>query len=230
MGTDDVARRVTREPAAVQAAAARIGRMAQQNLQGKRVAILATDGFEQSELLEPRKALDQAGAKTFVVSPRPRVIKGWDHDHWGEEVAVDTPLESARAADFDALMLPGGVKNPDTLRMDDSAVQFVRDIFNAGKPVAAICHAPWLLVEADVVRDRTLTSWPSLRTDIRNAGGNWVDRDVVTDAGLVTSRKPDDIPAFNRKMIEEFGEGVHEERATRGKSSTTMEGARASER
>ena len=181
------------------------------NLQGKRVAILATDGVEQEELLEPRRALDLAGAKTFVVSPRPRAIKGWEHDHWGEEIPVDAPLVGARAGDFDALLLPGGVMNPDTLRLDAGAVQFVRDFFTAGKPVAAICHGPWLLVEADVVRGRTVTSWPSLCTDIRNAGGHWEDRDVVTDAGLVTSRKPDDIPAFNAKMIEEFAEGVHDE-------------------
>jgi protease I len=204
--------------------------MAQQNLQGKRVAILATDGVEQIELLEPRKALDQAGAKTFVVSPKPRTIKGWDHDHWGQEIAVDTPLETARAGDFDALMLPGGVKNPDTLRIDANAVQFVREFFTAGKPVAAICHAPWLLVEADVVRGRTVTSWPSLQTDIRNAGGTWVDRDVVTDAGLVTSRKPADISAFNAKMIEEFSEGIHGDRvATRAPAAKTEE-ARASDR
>ena len=179
------------------------------DLSGKRVAILATDGVEQVELTEPRKALDQAGAKTSIVSPKSGKIKGWQHDHWGDEIPVDVPLDSARADDFDALMLPGGLMNPDHLRQDQRAVQFVRDFFQAGKPVAAICHGPWLLVEANVVRDRTVTSWPSLQTDIRNAGGDWVDRDVVTDEGLVTSRKPDDIPAFNRKMIEEFAEGEH---------------------
>jgi len=179
------------------------------DLSGKRVAILATDGVEQAELTEPRKALDQAGAKTSVVSPKSGKIKGWQHDHWGDEIPVDVPLDSARADDFDALMLPGGVMNPDHLRQDQRAVQFVKDFFQAGKPVAAICHGPWLLVEANVVRDRTVTSWPSLQTDIRNAGGDWVDREVVTDEGLVTSRKPDDIPAFNRKMIEEFAEGEH---------------------
>ena len=179
------------------------------DLSGKRVAILATDGVEQAELTEPRKALDQAGAKTSVVSPKSGKIKGWQHDHWGDEIPVDVPLDSARADDFDALMLPGGVMNPDHLRQDQRAVQFVKDFFQAGKPVAAICHGPWLLVEANVVRDRTVTSWPSLQTDIRNAGGDWVDREVVTDMGLVTSRKPDDIPAFNRKMVEEFAEGVH---------------------
>jgi protease I len=183
---------------------------AQRQLQSKRVAILATDGVEQVELTEPKRALDGAGAQTVVVSPRPRTIKAWQHDKWGDEISVDRPLDSARAEDFDALMLPGGVINSDTLRMDDRAVQFVRRFFDAGKPVAAICHAPWMLVEADVVRGRTVTSWPSLRTDLRNAGAEWVDREVATDAGLVTSRKPDDIPAFNRKMLEEFAEGVHD--------------------
>lgn len=178
-------------------------------LQGKRVAILATDGVELVELTEPRKALETAGARTVVVSPKNGSIKGWDHDHWGQTIEVDQRLENAREAEFDALMLPGGVMNPDHLRQSERAVQFVRSFFDAGKPVAAICHAPWLLVEADVVAGRTITSWPSLRTDIKNAGGDWVDRDVVTDQGLVTSRKPDDIPAFTRKMIEEFAEGVH---------------------
>ena len=184
--------------------------MAERNLQGRRVAILATDGVEQVELTEPRKALDAAGAKTVVVAPKRGAIKGWQHDHWGDEIPVDLPLEQARADDFDALLLPGGVMNPDHLRMDRKAVAFARAFFEAGKPVAAICHGPWLLVEADVVRGRTLTSWPSLQTDIRNAGGSWEDREVVTDEGLVTSRKPDDLPAFNRKMIEEFAEGEHE--------------------
>jgi len=182
---------------------------AQMQLQGKRVAILATDGVERVELLEPRKALDEAGARTVVVSPKTGKIKGWDHDKWGDDIAVDQSLDSVRAEDFDALMLPGGVMNPDHLRQNLRAVQFVRSFFDVGKPVAAICHAPWMLVEADVISGRTVTSWPSLRTDIRNAGGEWVDREVVTDEGLVTSRKPDDIPAFNRKMIEEFAEGVH---------------------
>ena len=180
------------------------------NLSGKRVAILATDGVEQEELVEPRQALDAAGATTMVVSPKEGEIKGWQHDHWGDRIPVDVPLDQANASDFDALMLPGGVMNPDHLRMNDKAVQFVRSFFQQGKPVAAICHGPWLLVEADVVRGRMVTSWPSLQTDIRNAGGDWVDREVVTDEGLVTSRKPDDIPAFNRKMIEEFAEGEHD--------------------
>lgn len=179
------------------------------NLSGKRVAILATDGVEQVELTEPRQALLDAGGHPVVVSPKNGSIKGWQHDHWGDEIKVDLPLDQAKADDFDALMLPGGVMNPDHLRQNKQAVQFVRAFFDTGKPIAAICHGPWMLVEADAVRGRTLTSWPSLQTDIRNAGGDWVDREVVTDMGIVTSRKPDDIPAFNRKMIEEFGEGIH---------------------
>lgn len=183
--------------------------MSRNDLNGKKVAILATDGVEHAELTEPRKALDEAGAKTTLVSPKSGTIKSWQKGNWKDELQVDTTLDAARPDDFDALLLPGGVMNPDHLRQDKRAVQFVRQMFNAGKPIAAICHGPWLLLEADVVRDRTLTSWPSLQTDIRNAGGDWVDRDVVTDMGLVTSRKPDDIPAFNGKMIEEFAEGSH---------------------
>lgn len=178
-------------------------------LKNKRVAILATDGFEYEELVKPREALKEAGAKTEVVSPKDGKIKGWDIDRWGDTVSVDVPLKSADASNYDALLLPGGAMNPDKLRMDPQAVQFVRSFFDAHKPVAAICHGPWLLVEADVVRGRRLTSWPSLKTDIRNAGGDWADEQVITDQGLVTSRKPDDIPAFNKKMIEEFAEGKH---------------------
>ena len=181
------------------------------SLTGKRVAILATDGVEQVELTEPRKALDAAGAKTRVVSPKPGSIRGWNHTEWGEQIPVDLSLDSASPDDFDALLLPGGVMNPDHLRTNRSAVNFVRAFFEAGKPVAAICHGPWMLVEADVARGRNVTSWPSLQTDLRNAGANWTDSQVVTDHGLVTSRKPDDIPAFNKKMIEEFAEGVHDE-------------------
>jgi protease I len=181
------------------------------SLSGKRVAILATDGVEQVELTEPRKALDSAGALTKVVSPKPGSIKGWNHTNWGDPIKVDVTLENTSSDDYDALLLPGGVMNPDHLRTNASAVNFVRAFFEAGKPVAAICHGPWLLVEADVVRGRNVTSWPSLQTDLRNAGANWTDSQVVTDHGLVTSRKPDDIPAFNKKMIEEFAEGVHEE-------------------
>jgi protease I len=203
--------------------------MADQSIQNKRVAILATDGFEQVELVEPRKALDAAGARTSIVSPKGGRIKAWVHDHWGEEVEVDVELANARVDDFDALMLPGGVMNPDKLRMDERAVRFVRSFFEAGKPVAAICHAPWMLVEAGVVQGKTLTSWPSLRTDITNAGGDWVDREVVTDEGLVTSRKPDDIPAFNRKMIEEFAEGVHEGQRAVAASAGATRGGRSTE-
>jgi protease I len=191
--------------------------MANTRLNGKRVAILATDGVEQVELTEPRKALDEAGAKTTLISPKSGKIKAWQHDHWGDQLEVDLELGSANAANFDALLLPGGVMNPDHLRQDKRAVEFVKEMFQSGKPIAAICHGPWLLVEADVVRDRTVTSWPSLQTDIRNAGGDWVDREVSTDLGLVTSRKPDDIPAFNRKMLEEFSEGLHQ----RGEQTAT---------
>ena len=180
------------------------------SLKGKRVAILATDGFEYVELTEPKKALESAGAKTEVVSPKDGKIKGWNHTDWGDSVSVDVNLKSADPNNYDALVLPGGVMNPDHLRQDPAAVRFVRSFFEEHKPVAAICHGPWMLVEAGVVRGRTLTSWPSIKTDIRNAGGEWVDREVVTDQGLVTSRKPDDIPAFNRKMIEEIAEGKHQ--------------------
>ena len=180
------------------------------SLTGKRVAILATEGFEQVELLEPRKALEQAGAKTEVISLKEGEIKGWNLTDWGQSIKVDKAVKSANASQYDALLLPGGVMNPDKLRVDPQAVQFVKAFFDAGKPVAAICHAPWTLIEAGVVKGRQLTSWPSLRTDIENAGGTWTDQEVVTDQGLVTSRKPDDIPAFNKKMIEEFGEGKHQ--------------------
>jgi protease I len=186
--------------------------MAKKDLTGKRVAILVDEGFEQVELSKPRKALDKIGAQTKVVSPQEGQVRGWNMKRWGKSVAVDVPLESADPAQFDALLLPGGVMNPDKLRINPKAVEFVKHFFETGKPVAAICHAPWTLVEADVVRERTLTSWPSLKTDIKNAGGNWVDEEVVTDMGLVTSRKPDDIRAFNKKMIEEFAQDEHKSR------------------
>jgi protease I len=178
-------------------------------LTGKKVAILAADGFEQVELTKPRKALDDAGAKTSVVSIKPGKIQGMNHADKGETVTVDLTLADAKPEDFDALMIPGGLMNPDTLRSTEKALEFVRHFFQKGKPVAAICHAAWVLIDAGVVRGRTLTSWPAIKTDVRNAGGNWVDEEVVVDNGLVTSRKPDDIPAFNEKMIEEFGEGRH---------------------
>jgi protease I len=157
----------------------------------------------------PRQALQDAGATVKLVSPVQGKVKGWQHDHWGDEFPVDVPLDQANPDDFDALVVPGGVMSPDHLRMNEQAVHFVRAFFTSDKPLAAICHGPWMLVEADVVRGRTLTSWPSLQTDIENAGGKWVDQPVVTDQGLVTSRKPDDIPAFNDKVIEEIAEGIH---------------------
>lgn len=177
----------------------------QAGVKGKKVAILATDGFEQVELTEPRKALDAAGAKTQVVSPKSGKIRGWKFTEWGDEVAVDVPLDQAKADDFDALMLPGGVMNPDQLRMQPSAIRFVRAFFDAGKPVAAICHAPWTIIEAGCAEGREIASWPSLRTDLENAGATWQDREVCIDGNLVTSRKPDDIPAFNREMLALFG-------------------------
>ncbi len=181
-------------------------------LHGKKVAILATDGFEQSELLEPRKALQEAGAEIKIVSPKPDVIKAWKEKDWGETVKVDLALDKADAEDFDALLLPGGVMNPDKLRVLNEAVEFVRAFYEAGKPIAAICHGPQILIDADVVRGHKLTSYPSIKNDLMNAGAEWYDKVVVTDQGLVTSRRPDDIPEFNKKMIEEFAEGVHEER------------------
>ena len=193
--------------------------MADTQLQGKRVAIIAADMVEQVELVEPRKALDEAGAQIDLISLKPGEIQGFNHFDPAEKFQVDKTAEEVDASDYDALMIPGGVGNPDQLRGDENVVSFVRDFFEAGKPVAAICHAPWVLVEAGVVRDRKLTSWPTLQTDIRNAGGNWVDKEVVVDSGLVTSRKPDDIPAFNKKMIEEFAEGVHSEQRQKAKAA-----------
>lgn len=181
------------------------------NLAGKRVAILATDGFEQDELLSPREALTAANADVKVVSPKAYTIKAWRITDWGRTVKVDVPLTEARAEDFDALVLPGGVINPDHLRRDPAAVEFVRSFFQAGKPVAAICHGPQMLIEADVVRGRRLTSFGSIKTDLKNAGAEWVDEEVVVDNGLVTSRSPDDLPAFNAKMIEEIADGTNEQ-------------------
>ena len=172
------------------------------SLAGKKIAILATDGFEQSELMDPRKALDEAGATTQVISLKSGEIKGWKTKDWGDSVKVDKTLDQAKAQDYDALVLPGGVMNPDHLRMDPKAVQFVKDFVATGRPVAAICHGPWTLVEAGAVRGKTFTSWPSLKTDLKNAGANWVDKEVVTDGQFISSRKPDDIPAFNKAIIE----------------------------
>ena len=178
-------------------------------LRNKRVAALVDNGFEQSELVEPKKALEAAGATVDVVSPQSGKVKGWSHTNWGDEIAVDRGLDGAKADEYDALLLPGGVMNPDRLRMNRMAVQFVKGFVDAGKPVAAICHGPWTLIEAGGAQGRTMTSWPSLATDLRNAGAKWVDEECVVDNGLVTSRKPEDIPAFNKKMIEEFAEGRH---------------------
>ena len=183
--------------------------MPNQKLQGRKVAIIAADMVEQVELVEPRKALEEAGAETDLVSLKPGTIKAFNHFDPADDQKVDKTIEEVDASDYDALLIPGGVGNPDQLRGDENVVRFVQEFFAAGKPVAAICHAPWVLVEAGVVRDRKLTSWPTLQTDIRNAGGNWVDEQVVVDQGMVTSRKPDDIPAFVDKMIEEFCEGKH---------------------
>jgi deglycase len=182
-------------------------------LSGKRIAFLAAPAFEQVELTEPWKALEKAGGKPELVSIQPGEIYAMKHHDKADTFKVDKTVDQVSVADYDGLMLPGGVANPDTLRMNRKAVDFVRSFFDAGKPVAAICHAPWTLVEADVVRGRTLTSWPSIQTDIRNAGGTWVNEEVVVDNGLVTSRKPDDLPAFNAKMIEEFAEGIHKAQA-----------------
>jgi protease I len=190
-------------------------------LAGKKIAILATEGFEQSELEKPRRALDEAGARTELVSPAKGSIRGWDKDDFGEALDVDVDLGQADPADYDGLLLPGGVMNPDKLRQVPEAVRFVRAFFDSGKPVAAICHGPQMLIEADVVRGRRLTSYPSVKTDLINAGADWVDDVVVTDQGLVTSRKPDDIPRFNEKMIEEFAEGLS--RRSEGRSAGDAE-------
>jgi len=179
------------------------------NLSGKRVAILVAEGFEQSEMVGPRKALEEAGAKTEIVSPAEDEVQGWNHFDKGDWFKVDVALQAANAADYDALVLPGGVANPDQLRANPKAVQFVKQFVESGKPVGVICHGPWTLIEAGAVKGRTLTSWPSLKTDLTNAGARWVDQEVVTDQGIVSSRKPADIPAFSRKLIEEIGEGGH---------------------
>lgn len=182
-----------------------------QELNGKKIAILIENGFEQVEMTKPRQALNDAGAQTHIVSPQKEQVQGWNHYDKGDTFPVDIQLEQANPNDYDALLLPGGTVNPDQLRTNPKAVQFVRSFFEAGKPVAAICHGPWTLIEADVVNGRTLTSWPSLKTDLQNAGANWVDQEVVVDQGLVTSRNPSDIPAFSAKVIEEVAEGQHQE-------------------
>ena len=196
-------------------------------LQGRKIAFLATDGVEQIEYTDPRKAVEEAGATAHLVALEPGEIQGFNHLDRGDRFPVDKAVAEASADDYDGLVLPGGVANPDALRADKDAVQFVRSFFEAGKPVASICHGAWTLVEADVVRGRTLTSWPSIRTDVENAGGTWVDAEVHTDRGLVTSRKPDDLPAFNAKIVEEFAEGVHDEQA---QATTGLSGPRAAAR
>jgi protease I len=183
--------------------------MTEQKLKGKRVAIIAADQVEEVELVEPRQALEAAGAETHLISMNDGEIQGVNHFERAHRHRVDRTVADAHADEYDALMIPGGVGSADLMRGDEGMVEFTREFFAQGKPVAVICHGPWLLVETDVVRGRTVTSWPSLQTDIRNAGGEWVDEEVVVDGGLVTSRKPDDIPAFNAKMIEEFAEGKH---------------------
>ena len=182
-------------------------------LTGKKIAILATDGFEQVELTEPKTALEQVGAEIEVVSPKKGEIKGWKLTDWGEKVRVDKALDQANPGDYDALVLPGGVINPDHLRMDPKAVSFVKEFAESGKPVAAICHGPWMLVEAGVVERKTMTSWPSVKTDLQNAGANWVDQPVVEDGNIITSRKPDDIPAFSKKIIEVLADKTQQLRA-----------------
>ena len=192
-------------------------------LQGKKIAFLATDMVEQVELTEPWKAVQKAGGQPELVSLKPGKIQGFNHYDKADTFDVDKTVEEVSASDYDGLVQPGGVGNPDTLRGDENAVNFVREFFEQGKPVAVICHGPWMLVEAGVVRGRKVTSWPTLQTDIRNAGGNWVDKEVVVDNGLVTSRKPDDLPAFNAKLVEEFAEGKHE-----GQKQSVQAGATAS--
>lgn len=174
------------------------------NLQGLKVAILVEDGFEQVELIEPRKALQTAGATTEIVSPKSDHVRGWKFKEWGEELPVDVPIDRAQPQSYDGLLLPGGVMNPDRLRMNPKAVAFVREFFDSDKPVAAICHGPWSIIEAGAASGRKIASWPSLKTDLRNAGAEWLDQEVVVDRNLVSSRKPDDIPAFNREMVKVF--------------------------
>ena len=188
-------------------------------LQGMRIAFIATDGVEQIELTEPWKAVEQAGGEPHLLSIKQGEIQGMNHMDKGDTFSVDKLVSEADPTDYDGLVLPGGVANPDFLRMNEDAVRWIRNLFEQGKPVGVICHGPWTLVEADLVRGRTLTSWPSLRTDITNAGGTWVDEECVVDRGLVTSRKPDDLPAFCSTIVEEFGEGVHEEQREAAKGA-----------
>ena len=184
------------------------------NLEDRKVAVLVSNGFEEVEFTKPIEALREAGAKVFVVSPESDKVKAWDKTEWGNVYPVDVDLNDAKESDYTSLLLPGGVMNPDNLRQNEKAIEFVKSFFHSGKPVAAICHAPQLLIETGAIGGREMTSFPSIKTDLINAGVNWVDKEVVVDDGLVTSRKPDDIPAFNDKMLEEFEEGVHEGQMT----------------
>ncbi len=180
-----------------------------EKLKGKIIAILTENGFEEVELTSPKQALEDAGATVHVVSPQKEKVKGWNHDHWGIELPVDKSISDVNVNDYDALMLPGGVMNPDQLRVNKEAVEFAKDFLETGKPVAAICHGPQLLIETGLLEGRDMTSYPSVQTDLKNAGANWHDREVIVDNGLVTSRSPKDLEAFNRKMIEEIAEGIH---------------------
>jgi len=192
---------------------------------GKKVAILVADGFEQVELTKPKKALEDAGAQADIVSPAGRTVRGWEETKWGKTFPVNVSLKKANPDDYDALLLPGGVMNPDKLRCDPNVLEFVRAFFDEGKPVAAICHGPWTLIDAGVARGRRMTSYRSIQTDLKNAGAEWVDEPVVVDNGLVTSRKPADIPAFNHKMLEEFGEGSHRQKAISTYAEPAMAGS-----
>ena len=183
-------------------------------LKDKKVAVLVENGFEEVELTEPIRVLKREGAEVDIISPQKDKVKAWDKTNWGEKYDVDVTIENADPGDYDSLLLPGGVMNPDFLRVNEKAIEFVKAFFKEGKPIAAICHGPWTLIETGALEGRTMTSYPSIQTDLKNAGVNWVDEEVVVDQGLVTSRKPDDIPAFCRKMVEEFCEGVHEEQNT----------------
>ncbi|PKV66952.1 protease I [Pontibacter ramchanderi] len=182
------------------------------NLQGKKIAIVVTDGFEQVELTEPKKALEEAGAETHIIALKDGEVKGWNHTDWGDKFKVDRTIDSVKADDYNGLLLPGGVMSPDKLRANEKVVGFVSQFMESGKPVAAICHGPWTLIETGKLKGKKVTSYHTLKTDLKNAGAEWVDEEVVVDNGLVTSRKPDDIPAFNKKIVEEFAEGRHEAR------------------
>jgi protease I len=192
-------------------------------LQGKKIAFIATEGVEEVELTEPWNAVEEAGAKPELISIADGEVQAWQHFDKGGSFKVDKTIEEAHADDYDGLVLPGGVANPDQLRMDENVVSFIRDFAASGKPIGVICHGPWTLIEAGVAKGRTITSWPSLQTDLRNAGANWVDEEVIVDAGLVSSRKPDDLPAFNAKIVEEFAEGPHLESAQKTQAAIHAE-------